>query len=108
MTTFHAVRDNAATTLAQPRPPGAASITVADGSRFPAEGPYRITLASPLAGDDPANLCVFRVTGRAGNVLSGLSVAEGSTDRAFLAGDLVEMRWTAAAAGDIHGAVNAL
>jgi hypothetical protein len=117
-TTFKTPLNNVSTTVGATRGVGVASLTVATGTggKFGSpspSAPIRVTViqAAGISGGiitDPTKLTIFSCTGRSGDVLSGLTVIEGTTDLAFANGDTIIMAPTAEAFGDIHGAINAL
>ena len=112
MTNFAQVANNAVTTLASGRSSGASTLTVATGtgSLFPTPtptNPVKLTLVtSATRGTTSETLTILQATGRSGDTFSGLTVIEGSTDRAYSAGDYVELRLTAGHVSAIHSAVN--
>lgn len=70
-------------------------VSVADGSVFPdvaTEGEFVCVIE-----DVNANREVVRCTGRTGEQLTLLRGQEGTTARAFVSGDTIELRWTAGA-----------
>jgi hypothetical protein len=117
-TTFKTPLNNVSTTVGATRGVGVASLTVATGTggKFGSpspSAPIRVTViqAAGISGGiitDPTKLTIFSCTGRSGDVLSGLTVIESTTDLAFANGDTIIMAPTAEAFGDIHGAINAL
>jgi hypothetical protein len=117
-TTFKTPLNNVSTTVGATRGVGVASLTVATGtgSKFGSpspSAPIRITViqAAGISGGiiiDPTKLTIFSCAGRSGDVLSGLTVIEGTIDLAFTNGDTIIMAPTAGAFSDIHGAINAL
>ena len=90
--------NNATTTLPGAITDSATSITVTDGSTFPAisspDYAY-LTLASATATE------VVKCTNRAGNVLTVLRAQEGTTASAFTTDDRVELRLTSAMLTDV-------
>jgi hypothetical protein len=81
------------TTLAAPRSAGD-PLTVADGSRFGSPTPSTPIRVSLFRGTSP--LCILRVTGRSGNVLTVSGPLEGTTDVAGgIVGDKVAHLLTA-------------
>ena len=90
--------NNATTTLPGAITNSATSITVTDGSTFPAisspDYAY-LTLASATATE------VVKCTNRAGNVLTVLRAQEGTTASAFTTDDRVELRLTSAMLTDV-------
>ena len=90
--------NNATTTLPGAITDSATSITVTDGSVFPAisspDYAY-LTLASTTATE------VVKCTNRAGNVLTVLRAQEGTTASAFTTDDRVELRLTSAMLTDV-------
>jgi hypothetical protein len=103
MTVFHSPQNNASATVATPRAPGAATITVDNGAPFGSAFPV---IATALRGGGV--LCILEVTGRAGNVLTVSGAIEGTTDTAPRVGDTLEMRPTALAIVELQGAIHAL
>jgi hypothetical protein len=118
ITNFKIPLNNVSSGVGAPRGIGVTSLTVATGTggKFGSpspSAPIRITViqAAGISGGiitDPTKLTIFSCTGRSADVLSGLTVIEGTTDLAFANGDTVIMAPTAGAFSDIHGAINAL
>lgn len=104
---FHTPLNNVSATLGAAYTAGSGALVLASdqGARFgtPAvSAPVRFTVVSQT---DPAVLTIFRATGRSADTLTGVTAIEGTTDRAYSAGDTVEMRATAGAFSDIHDAI---
>lgn len=86
--------NNASTTLSSAITTSQTSITVANGSVFPAisgSDYFYLTLGSLVLGTE-----IVRCTARSANVLTVVRAQEGTTAIAFQAGDAVELRVTAA------------
>jgi hypothetical protein len=114
-TNFATPVNNATTTIASSYTSGSGTMTVANGAVFPnpsAPAFLRVTVIqagvaySPLATS--SNYTIYKVTGVSGNVLTIGSTLEGTTDRNYSAGDVVQSRATAGSATDIQTAVNTL
>jgi hypothetical protein len=103
MTTFHTPLNGVSTTVTAARAVGVGTIAVADGAAFGASFPLIATAVRAATV-----LCIFEVTGCAGNVLSVSGPIEGTSDAALLVGDTIEMRPTALAITEIQRAVLAL
>lgn len=91
--------NNASTTLASPATNVATSITVADGSVFPTLSGadyFYVTLETDLNTARE----IVKCTARSGNTLTIVRAQDGSSARAFVADDKVELRLTAAALTD--------
>jgi hypothetical protein len=93
--------NNAATELASGVGPSDTSITVVDGSLFPALGAGDYTYVTLDADTDPPLREIVRVTAIAGNTLTVVRAQDGSTASAFGAGAKVELRLTAALLNDV-------
>lgn len=97
---------------------GSHSLTLrsGDGAKFPAltAGAWlRVTVVrAPVAYSPSAALSdytVYKVTAVAGDVLTlDPTPLDGTSDRNYADGDVVECRWTKGAAADLHTAVNAI
>lgn len=90
-------------------------LAVGGGAKFPAliAGEfYRVFVAVASFAYSPSipttAYTIFKVTGVSGDSLTGLTVIEGTTDRSFASGDVVEVRITAGTILDPQVAVNAL
>ena len=93
--------NNATTTLTSNISSGATSITVADGSVFPAlsgsDYTY-LTFEAPLTNDKE----IVKLTARSGNTLTVVRAQDGTSASAFSAGDKCELRITAALLNDLN------
>ena len=94
---------------------GSLSLVTGDGAKFPALSGsqwYRVTVIqkalaySSLA--TAANYTIFKATRISGDTLTEISVIEGSTDRNYVLGDVVEVRVTAGTVADMQSAINTL
>ena len=90
--------NNAVTTLSAGITNSATTITVADGSVFPALGAGEHFYATILDG---TNIEIIKVTARSGNTLTATRGQDNTTAAAFVAGDDIELRVTAAGLADI-------
>lgn len=108
-TTFFAKKNNAKTTLASNLSSGALSLTVADGSVFPASGSFMITIwdktTYPDPSDDPS-MEIIKCTSRSGNNLTIVRAQEDTSDVAHNSGVAVEMLFTAAQIVELETAIN--
>lgn len=92
----------------------AARIAAAGFAAVSANAPLRFTVVAASALNsygqvlDVTKVAVFTATGLAGDVLSGVAVAEGTTDQPFAAGSVVMSIVTAAQLAIIQAAINAL
>jgi hypothetical protein len=87
---------------------GSLVLTAGQGAQFGSTFPFRVTVVTAgTYGTTAETLTIFSVTGRSTDTLT-VSVVEGSTDRNYAAGDVVEMRWTAGEANLISTAINAI
>jgi hypothetical protein len=126
-TTFASVANNASTTLGAPYTPGSGTVRLSAGygatlaARVAAAGFPAVSAAAPLrftlcqrtnvaagAVVDPAKVAVYTATGLSGDTLTGVAVAEGTTDQAFAAGDLFNVWQTAGQLRAVQAAVNGL
>jgi hypothetical protein len=96
---------------------GSTTLTLAagQGGRFPALGGlqfYRLTVVQQAYAYDPladaARYTIYKATGRSGDTFTGLVAIEGTTDRSYVGGDVVDVRVTGGSLDDIHTAINAL
>lgn len=94
---------------------GVLALASGGGSKFPALAPgswYRVTVVEALYAYSPLatknNYTIFDVTAVSGDVLALGGPLEGTTDRPYAAGDVVEVRVTAGTIGDLQAATNAL
>jgi hypothetical protein len=97
---------------------GSFSLTLAagGGSKFPAltgSNYYRITVIQVAFAYSPtattSNYTIYKVTGVSGDTLTLSSTPlEGTSDRAYSPGDIVEIRVTSGTLSDIQGAINTL
>ena len=94
---------------------GSLSLLAGGGEKFPALSDsrwYRVTVMQKTAAYSPlataANYTIFKATGISGDTLTGISVIEGSTDRNYVCGDVVEVRVTAGTVADMQSAINTL
>ena len=117
-TVFAAPANNVSTTV------GTAGYTAGAGSLILATGGgalfptlsggqfYRVTVCQVAFAYSPtastSNYTIYKATGKSTDTLTGLSVLEGTTDRNYAAGDIVEVRVTAGTLIDIQTAVNTL
>ena len=111
MTTFDTALNNVRSTLGAAYAPGSGSMTLAagGGAQFGAAFPLRVTVITQATyRTSSETLGIYQAAGIAGDTLTGTAAIEGTTDRAYSAGDIVEMRWTAGAATAIQGAVSAI
>ena len=92
--------NNAKTTLASSVSTTATSITVADGSVFPAISGSDYTYVT--FEDTSSNIEVVKVTARSGNTLTVVRGQDGTTAKAYSAGDKCELRITAALLNDLN------
>jgi hypothetical protein len=118
--------NNAQTTLGASYSIGGSTLTMATGygttlaakltalgHTLGASAPLRVTAIKSTALNvygqitDLSKLTIFEATGRSGDVLTGVSVVEGTTDQAFAAGDTLAFLWTAGAAKELRDAINA-
>lgn len=94
--------NNASSTLAAGISVGATSLTVfgGEGVKFPAPvaPDFALVTLYQKSGTTEINHEIVKVTARTGDVLTITRAQEGTTARAFNAGDAVELRWTAGSA----------
>ena len=110
-TQFDSFVNNAYALLASPHAAGSGSLALAAGSgaQFGSTFPIRVTAITAATYRTTAEvLTIFTVSGRSVDTLTGAAAVEGTTDQAFAAGAVVEMRWTAGEANQISSSVNAL
>ena len=81
--------NNAATTLAAGINSSATSISVTDGSVFPA---IKFGIIFTVTFDDTTNTEIVKVTARSGNTLTVVRGQDDTTARAFSSGDKAELR----------------
>jgi hypothetical protein len=114
MTTFKTLVNNLFTTLGASYTAGSGTMTLSSGTgslfgTVTPSNPVRFTVITVGSyGTTSEILTIFRATGIAGDVLSGVAAIEGTTDRNYGAGDKVECRPTQGSYGDIHAAINAI
>jgi hypothetical protein len=114
MTTFKTLVNNLRTTLGASYTVGSGTMTLAPGSgssfgNVSASTPVRFTVITAATyGSSSELLTIYQATGINGDVLSGVSAIEGTTDRNYSAGDKLEARPTQGSYADIHGAINAI
>lgn len=117
MTTFAAPLNNVSTRLAVAYTAGSANLIVSagDGAKLPPlVGPrfYRITVARAAVAWSPTittnDYTIFKVVGVSGDALTLAGTLDGTSDRGYAAGDVVEVRVTAGSLGEIHDAVHML
>lgn len=112
MALFQLYQNNAAGRLASDLTAGAVSLTLqaGNGALFPSPTPgascFLATLYQFVANQE-ANHEIVLVTARAGDVLTIQRAQEGTTARAFAAGDPVELRLTAGSLNSMDQAVKA-
>lgn len=94
---------------------GTLVLQTGDGAKFPVltgSQFYRLTVVQQAVAYSgtatSANLTIFKATSRVGDTFSGVTVIEGTTDRNYVSGDVVDVRVTSGTIGDIQTAVNAL
>ncbi|HEY8354298.1 MAG TPA: glycosyl hydrolase family 28-related protein [Methylophilaceae bacterium] len=89
--------NNASGILAMAISDSATSLTLRSGhgSRFPALGPEDWFPITVVRASDPTQLEIMRCIGRVGDTLTVVRGQEGTAQRAFPAGSVVEMRLTA-------------
>lgn len=118
MTPFASPINNADSTLAVAYKAGSGSVTLATGygavisaklaalglPAISASAPLRFTLVSAATS---TRLAIYEATGLTGDVLSGVTVQEGTTDLDFAASDLFAVRPTAGQTKEIQVALNA-
>lgn len=75
---------------------------------LPASRIYRVTAVQDPDTASEVILGIFEATGLAGDTLTGVTAAEGTTDPALAAGVTIDVRMTAKDLGEIQAAVNAL
>jgi hypothetical protein len=108
-TTFRPHPNNVSTSLASAYSAGGGSLVLAagTGAAFGSTFPMTVTVAQAANVGTTAEVnTIFTVTGRTTDTLTGVTAAEGTTDRAYAAGDRVEVRWTGGLATAIETAVN--
>ena len=110
-TTFDTFVNNAHATLAGAYTPGSGSLTLTagQGAQFGSTFPIRVTLITAATYRTSSEVsAIYTVSGRSTDTLTGVAVAEGTTDQAFAADTVVELRFTAAEANMISTAINTL
>ena len=103
--------NNAITTLAAPYTVGSGVLVLNTGfgSLYGSTFPIRVTLITrDTYGSTGEAQTIYQVTGRSGDVLTGVSATEGTVDRNYAVGDIVEMRFTAGEANLFSSSINAL
>jgi hypothetical protein len=114
MTTFKTLVNNLSTTLGAHYTAGSGTMTVASGTgasfgTVSASAPVRFTVVtSGTYGTNDEIFTIYQATGINGDVLSGVSAIEGTTDQNYSTGDVVEARPTQGSYADIHSAINAI
>ena len=91
--------NNANTVLASSVSTSATSISVVDGSVFPALSGSNYTYVT--FEDAQGNVEIIKVTGRSGNTLTVVRAQDNTSARAFTAGDKCELRLTAAGLNEV-------
>lgn len=108
-TSFFAKKNNAKTTLASNLNSGSLSLTVVDGSVFPASGSFMITIwdktTYPDPSDDPS-MEIIKCTSRSSNTLTVVRAQEDTSDLEHSSGVAVEMLFTAAQIVELETAIN--
>jgi hypothetical protein len=94
---------------------GTLTLAAGQGAQFPALSGlpfYRLTVIQQAHAYDPLALpsqfTIYKATGRSGDTFTGLSAIEGTTDRAYVGGDVVDVRVTAGTVSDVQVAINNL
>lgn len=94
---------------------GTLVLQTGDGAKFPTLSGsqfYRLTVVQQAVAYSgtatSTNLTIFKATSRTGDTFSGVTVIEGTTDRNYVSGDVVDVRVTSGTIGDIQTAVNTL
>jgi len=108
-TTFSTPLNNLRTTLGSSHASGSGSLIVATGTgvNFGSTFPLRVTVATAATYGIIGELStIFSVTARSTDTLT-VSVIEGTSDRTYGVGDIVEVRETAGTISDLNTAVNA-
>jgi hypothetical protein len=108
-TSFRPHPNNVSAALAANYTAGSGSLVLASGAgaAFGSTFPMTVTVAQAAnVGLTTEVNTIFTVTGRTTDTLTGVSAAEGTTDRAYAIGDRVEPRWTGGLAAAIETAVN--
>jgi len=95
---FH---NNATTTLSAGVSDSATSITVADGSAFPALSGSDYLYLTLEVDSDPTLKEIVKCTARSSNTLTVVRAQDNSTARTFSSGDKCELRLTAAGLNDV-------
>jgi len=108
-TSFRPHPNNVSAALAANYAAGSGSLVLAGGSgaAFGSTFPMLVTVATAATVGTPGEVStIFTVTGRSTDTLTGVSAAEGTTDRAYATGDRCDVRWTSGLASAIEAAVN--
>jgi hypothetical protein len=114
MTVFKTLVNNLRTSLGANYTAGSGTMTVAPGTgtlfgSISTAAPARFTVITAATyGTSSEVLTIYQATGLSGDVLSGVSAIEGTTDLNYSAGDKLEARPTQGSYADIHGAINAI
>jgi hypothetical protein len=109
-TTFNTPLNNVRVALGSPHVIGSGTLVLiaGQGAQFGTTFPLRATCCTAATVGTAAEvLTIFSVTARSADTLT-VTAIEGTADRAYAVGDVVEMRATAGTVGDIQAAVNAL
>ena len=93
--------NNAATTLSAGVGDSATSITVADGSVFPAPSGSDYFYLTLEVDSDPTLKEIVKCTARSGNTLTITRAQDGTSARTFSTADKAELRLTAAGLNDV-------
>lgn len=98
--------NNAASTLASGISVGAVSLTVfsGEGAKFPSPvaPDYALVTIYQKSGATEVNHEIVKLTARTGDGFTIVRAQEGTTARAFNAGDPIELRWTAGASHSVQ------
>jgi hypothetical protein len=111
LTNFFAFQNNARGTLASGYTVGGSQFILnpGQGSGFGSTFPINITAITNATYRSTAEtLGIYQATGKSGDILTGVSGIENSTDRSYAIGDVIEMRWTAGEANLISSAISGL
>lgn len=94
---------------------GTLALNTGDGSKFPSLSGsqfYRLTVVQQAVAYSgtatTANLTIFKATSLVADTFSGVTTLEGTTDRNYVSGDVVDVRVTSGTVGDIQSAINTL
>ena len=116
-TIFATPINNVSTRLGSAHAPGSGRLSVAtgDGLKFPpltSPAYYRVTVLHAAVAYqpyvDPVNYAIFKVVQVQGDDLIVSGTLDGTTDKTFNIGDVVEVRVAAGTIQDLHAAVNAI